>query len=145
MPSRPAWNTPFTLVQFALTAATLGILFAAAVGAGDSRWLAIGAATAAGTELVVLALRFLRLSASSTVELQAAARLLATTLAWRLVTRGVLLAVGGIAVPLFTRHPVALWVAFALVLASEILGRYLFFVSAVPKHMTAPYLGREAA
>jgi hypothetical protein len=99
----------------------------------------------AGAELVVLALQFFRMSASMTVELQATARLLATTLSPQLVTRGVLLALGAIALPLFTRHPVTLWVAFALVLVSEVTGRYLFFVSAVPKHMTAPYLGREAA
>jgi hypothetical protein len=42
---------------------------------------------------------------------------------------------------------VPLAVALALALASEILGRYLFFVSAVPKHLAAPYLAtaREAA
>jgi len=57
----------------------------------------------------------------------------------------VLLAVGGIALPLFTSHPVALWIAFLLALAGETIGRYLFFVSAVPKHLTAPYLGSEAA
>src|SRR5207244_4045226 len=68
VPSRPAWNTPFTLVQFNLTAATLGLLFAAAIGTGDSRWLAVAAATTAGAELIVLALRFFRLSASDTVE-----------------------------------------------------------------------------
>ena len=45
VPSRPAWNTPFTLVQFHLTAATLGPLFAAAVGAGDPRLLGVAAAT----------------------------------------------------------------------------------------------------
>jgi DMSO reductase anchor subunit len=49
------------------------------------------------------------------------------------------------ALPLFTSHPVALWIAFALALASEMIGRYLFFVSAVPKHLAAPYLGNEAA
>jgi Fe-S-cluster-containing dehydrogenase component/DMSO reductase anchor subunit len=145
VPSRPAWNTPFTLVQFTLTAATLGLLFAAAAGTGDSRWLAVTAATMAGAELVVLALRFFRLSASDAVELQATARLLSTTLASRLVMRGVLLAAGAIALPLFTSHPAALWVAFALALGSEVLGRYLFFVSAVPAHMAAPYLGSEAA
>ena len=62
-----------------------------------------------------------------------------------LLARGVLLALGAIAVPLFTVNPLALWVAFLLALGGEILGRYLFFVSVVPKHMSAPYLGSEAA
>jgi formate dehydrogenase iron-sulfur subunit len=145
VPSRPAWNTPFTLVQFQLTAATLGPLFAAAVGAGDPRWLAVAAATMASAQFVTLALRFFQLSASDIVELRASATLLATTLAMRLVMRGGLLALGAIALPLFTSHPAALWVAFLLALGAETLGRYLFFVSAVPKHMAAPYLGSEAA
>jgi DMSO reductase anchor subunit len=145
VPSRPAWDTPFTLVQFILTAATLGPLFAAAVGTGDSRWLALATATMAGALIVVLALRILRLSASDSVELRGTGRLLATTLSRHLLTRGVLLALGAIAVPLFTVNPLALWVAFALALGGEILGRYLFFVSVVPKHMSAPYLGSEAA
>jgi hypothetical protein len=63
----------------------------------------------------------------------------------RFVLRGALLAFGAIALPLFTAHPVVLWLAFAATLAGETLGRYLFFVSAVPKHMVAPYLGSEAA
>ena len=99
----------------------------------------------AGAELVLLAFRFFRLSASDGVELQATARLLSTTLASRLVLRGVLLVLGAIALPLFTGHPAALLVAFALALAGDALGRYLFFVSAVPKHMVAAYLGSEAA
>jgi DMSO reductase anchor subunit len=145
VPSRPAWNTPLTLVQFNLTGATLGPLFAAAVGAGDPRWLAVGAASMAGAQLAVLALRFFRLSASDVVEHRASASLLATKLSAHLVARGGLLAVGAIALPLFTSHPVALWIAFLLAAGGETLGRYLFFVSAVPKHMSAPYLGSEAA
>jgi DMSO reductase anchor subunit len=85
------------------------------------------------------------MSASDGVELQASARLLATTFKSRLVMRGVLLALGAIAVPLFTVHPIAQSSALALALAAELLGRYLFFVSAVPKHMVAAYIGSEAA
>jgi len=145
VPSRPSWNTPFTLVQFNLTAATLGPLFAAATDVGNPRWLAVVTSSAAAVAIVVLALRFFRLSASPVAELQASARLLATQLRPRLVARGALLAAGAIAVPLFTSNRAALIVALALATAAEITGRYLFFVSAVPKHMTAPYLGAEAA
>ncbi len=145
VPSRPAWNTPFTLVQFVLTAATLGPLFTAAIGAGDPRWLAIAAASMAGAQFVVLALRFFRLSASDAIELRASATLLATTLATPLILRGALLALGAIALPLFTSNAGVLWVACLLAVGSETLGRHLFFVSAIPKHMTAPYLGSDAA
>ncbi|HUR42419.1 MAG TPA: DmsC/YnfH family molybdoenzyme membrane anchor subunit [Verrucomicrobiae bacterium] len=145
VPSRPAWNTPFTLVHFHLTSLTLGPLLAAAVGAGDPRLLGVAAASMAGAQIVMLALRFLRLSASDGVELRASGTLLATTLKSRFVLRGALLAIGGIALPLFTAHPAVLWLAFITALTAEMLGRYLFFVSAVPKHMMAPYLGSEAA
>jgi formate dehydrogenase iron-sulfur subunit len=145
--SRPAWNTRLTLVQFNLTAAALGPLLAAALGASDARWLAWAAATMAGTQLVLAALCFVRLVAGSTVELRGTARLLSTTFRPQFITRGVLLAVGGIVLPLLATDASALWAALAVALAAEILGRYLFFVSVVPKHMAAPYLqiGSEAA
>jgi len=146
VPSRPAWDTPFTLVQFNLTAATLGPLFAATlVGNGSTTLLVVVTAMMAGGELVVLALRFFRCSTSDAVELQASARLLASKLSRQLLLRGALLLIGAIALPLFARHVVVLALACACALAGEILGRYLFFVSAVPKHMTAAYIGGEAA
>lgn len=145
VPSRPAWNTRLTLVQFNLTALTLGPLFAAATGAGSARALAVASAVMAGAQFVVLATKFFNLSGGDTIELRASSKLLATTFRRHLIARGMLLAVGGIGLPLFTTHPVALWTAFGLALASETIGRYLFFVSAVPKHLAAPYLGSEAA
>ena len=145
VPSRPAWNTPLTLVQFNLTALTLGPLFAAATVADSPRWLAVAAATAAGTQFVVLALKFFNLSGAETIEAKASSRLLTTTFRRVFITRGILLALGAIALPLFTSQPVVLWLALGLALAAETIGRYLFFVSAVPKHLVAPYLGSEAA
>jgi len=145
VPSRPAWNTPLTLVQFNLTALTLGPLFAAATGAGSPRRLAVAAATMAGAQIVVLAIKFFNLAAGDTIELKASSKLLATTFRGPLIARGVLLALGAIALPLFTSQATALWLAFVLALAAETIGRYLFFVSAVPKHLAAPYLGSEAA
>ena len=57
----------------------------------------------------------------------------------------VVLALGAIALPLFTSQPIVGWLALVLALAAETMGRYLFFGSAVPKHLAAPYLGSEAA
>ena len=145
VPSRPAWNTPLTLVQFNLTALTLGPLLAAATRAGSARGLAVAAAGMAGAQFVVLATKYFNLSGGETIELRASSKLLATTFRRHLIARGALLALGAIALPLFTSHPVVLWIAFGLALASETIGRYLFFVSAVPKHLTAPYVGSEAA
>jgi Fe-S-cluster-containing dehydrogenase component/DMSO reductase anchor subunit len=160
VPSRPSWNTPYTLVHFALTAAVLGPLFAAAVGAGHERGLAFAAAGMAGAQLVVLLVRFLRLIASDSLELRGTARLISTVLASRFILRSLLLTVGAIVLPLVVAGPsavfqgaettpyvtVAMVTALALSLGGEILGRYLFFVSAVPKHMASPYvaIGSEA-
>jgi hypothetical protein len=49
--------------------------------------------------------------------------------------------------PLLATAPATWWSALAVALAAELMGRYLFFVSVVPKHMVAPYLqiGTEAA
>ena len=147
VPSRPAWNTRLTLLQFNLTAAALGPLLAAALGVGDLRWLAASAATMAATQLVVEAVRFVRLIAFGSIELQGTARLLSTVLRPQFIMRGVLLAIGGVVLPLVATGSMSSWAAFALAAAAEILGRYLFFVSVVPKHMATPYLqiGSEAA
>ncbi len=145
VPSRPAWNTRLTLVQFNLTALTLGPLFAAATGAGSPRRLAVAAATMAGAQFVVVAIKFFNLSGADTIELKASAKLLSTTFRRHFIARGILLAAGAIALPLFTSQVAALWIAAILAIAAETIGRYLFFVSAVPKHLVAPYLGSEAA
>ncbi|MGH9256783.1 MAG: DmsC/YnfH family molybdoenzyme membrane anchor subunit [Vicinamibacterales bacterium] len=163
VPSRPAWDTPYTLVQFNLTAGILGPLFAAAVTAGETRWLGLAAATMAGAQFVLLALGFFRCIASDSLELRGTARLLSTLLVRHLLARGILLALGAIVLPLgaialgppegghyvLQIEPVRVILALALVLATagEFVGRHLFFVSVVPIHLAAPYLAsaREVA
>jgi hypothetical protein len=104
----------------------------------------------AGGQFVLLAVRFLRCIASDSLELKGTARLLSTVFAKHLVLRGVLLAAGAIVLPLLLTSveadlQVGLWVlALALALGAEMLGRYLFFVSVVPKHMAAPYIAVES-
>lgn len=145
VPSRPSWNTPYTLVQFHLTAGILGPLFAGVVAPGGAaRWLALAAAAAGGAQCVLVAFRFFRCIAADSPELRGTARLLSTVLARRFVARGVLVAAGAIVLPL-SGH--ALLPALLLAAAGELLGRYLFFVSVVPRHLAAPYVAsaREAA
>jgi DMSO reductase iron-sulfur subunit len=141
VPSRPAWNTRYTLLQFNLTGALLGPLFAAAVGVGDPKWLAIASASMAGAQFVLLAVRFLRCIASDSLELKGTARLLSTVFARHLVIRGALLATGAIVLPLLVAPAL---IALACAIGAEILGRYLFFVSVVPKHMATPYVPVES-
>ena len=92
-------------------------------------------------------------SSASSEELRGTARLLSTTLKPHFILRGVLLAAGGIALPLLVigagtspgpHDAVLLAAAWALAAAGEILERYLFFVSTVPTHLAAPYLSLNA-
>jgi DMSO reductase anchor subunit len=147
VPARPAWNSKHTIADFFLTGAILGPLFAANIGAESGRLLVLICVAAASAQLLNHGLRFLRLTASDSFELRSSARLLSTVLASRFLLRGALLIAGGIALPLFSLGRIGFALAFAAVVVSEILGRYLFYVSVVPKNMAAPYLasGKEAA
>jgi hypothetical protein len=79
--------------------------------------------------------------------LQASARLLSTTLASRFLWSCALLVLGGIVLPLFSTTWMGASASLLIALASEILGRYIFFVSVVPKNMAASYVsaGRAVA
>jgi DMSO reductase anchor subunit len=143
-------------MQFNFTALLLGPLFAAAIGAGETTWLAPAAAAMGVAIAVVLALRFLRLIASENLELKGTARLLSTVLRRHFVVRGCLLAVGGVVMPLLVASrpdltdiasTLLIGASLALAMCGELLGRYLFFVSVVPRQMAAAYLpsAREAA
>lgn len=142
VPARPSWNTNFTISDFYLTAALLGPLFAVAIGAGHGHLLTLIGVAAASAQLLNQTLRFLWLIASETFELQASARLLSTALAKTFLLRGALLLAGGIALPL-SGLGVTRFAGLVLALVGEILGRYLFYVSVVPKNIAAPYLGAQ--
>jgi hypothetical protein len=62
-----------------------------------------------------------------------------------LLLRSGLLILGGIILPLQSQGVAGLAAALALSFFGEILGRYLFFVSVVPKNMAASYLGSHKA
>ena len=147
VPARPAWNTKHTVIEFFLTGFLLGPLLAASIGVGDQRWLLAATVAAASAQLLNQAVKFFRLTASDTFELKASARLLSTRLASTFLARGALLVLGGIVLPLSLPVAFGAYVSLALVLAGEILGRYLFFVSVVPKNMAASYVsaGKAAA
>jgi DMSO reductase anchor subunit len=142
VPARPSWNTRFTISDFFLTGTLLGPLFAVAIGASQGRLLTLIGVAAASAQMLNQTLRFLWLIGSDSFELQASARLLSTRLARSMLLRGALLLTGGIAFPLADSHA-ARFAVLPLALAGEILGRYLFYVSVVPKNMAAPYLGAQ--
>jgi formate dehydrogenase iron-sulfur subunit len=145
VPARPAWNTNFTIADFFLTGGLLGPLFAAFIGVSQGRTLLLFASIGGAAQLLNHALRFFRLSASDTFELHASARLLATALAFPALLCAALLLIGGIALPLMGSKFTGL-LAFPIAFTGEIIGRYLFYVSVVPKNIAASYLaGQERA
>lgn len=132
VPARPAWNSGFTPAEFYSTAALLGPLFVASI-AGGTKVLTIAAVAGAALQLLTLGLKLLWLIRSDEFELRASAGLLSNDLERLFLARAALLVAGGIALPLMNR-PVA---ALLLALAGELLGRYLFFVSVVPRKVAA--------
>ncbi|HWY45124.1 MAG TPA: DmsC/YnfH family molybdoenzyme membrane anchor subunit [Candidatus Sulfotelmatobacter sp.] len=143
---RPAWHSKHTFGEFYLSGAILGPLLAATIGLGAKQWLLTAAVIAAGLQLLNLAIKFFWLVSSDIFELKASARLLSAQLRSLLLLRSALLIFGGIILPLQSHGVVGLAAALALAFFGEILGRYLFFVSVVPKNMAASYLGgRKAA
>ncbi len=147
VPARPAWNTKHTIADFFLTGALLGSLFAASVGIADRRRLLLLAVAVAGAHILNQSVRFLRLTSADSFELRASASLLSTMLASQFLLRNALLLLGGIVLPLLLPIPLGAPLSLGIALAGEILGRYLFFVSVVPKNMAASYLsaGKAAA
>jgi DMSO reductase anchor subunit len=142
---RPAWSSKHTLGEFYLSGAVLGPLLAAAIGLGARPLLLTVAIVAAGLQLLNLGMKFLWLVSSDTFELKASARLLSTQLRSLLLLRSALLIVGGIILPLQSHSMAGLTAALALAFCGEIVGRYLFFVSVVPKNMAASYLSSHKA
>jgi DMSO reductase anchor subunit len=136
VPARPAWNSKHTLAEFWLTGALLGPLFVAAVS-GSTPQLQMAVLIAAGLQLLNQGLKFLWLARSEDFELKASARLLSNDLDRLLVLRFALLVAA-----MLLKWPVA---ALSAALVGELLGRYLFFVSVVPKNMAASFFSKEAA
>lgn len=138
VPARPAWNTKHTLLDFHLTAWLLGPLFMATLGVPVPAMLPLAAGAA---QLLNLVTRFLELTCSDEFELRASARLLGNDLKGLLYLRIAFLILGAVVLPVFHLMPFALVVATA----GELLARYLFFASVVPRNMAAPFLRKEAA
>lgn len=136
VPARPAWNSKHTLAEFLLTAAQLGPLFVAAIMPGHAE-LIYAALAAAGATALNVASKFLWLSRSDEFELKASSRLLSSDLGRLFMLRLSLLA----AAAFLTGWPAA---ALVVALCGELLGRYLFFVSVVPKNMAASFTRRAA-
>jgi len=137
--ARPAWNSHQTAVEFYATALLLGPLFVHALGIADHRSLRYAAIAGAAAQLLVQSLRFLKLARSEQFELRASAILLSGRFQTQFLLRLGTLIAAGIVLPLVDAGRPAAIFTLLLALAGECLGRWLFFVSVVPKNIAAAF------
>jgi formate dehydrogenase iron-sulfur subunit len=153
--ARPAWNSRYTLLDFFSTSLLLGpmlVLSLEAHGLDPSAriWLTRAGSAGAACQLLTQALRFLWLARSEQFELRASALLLSGRLRRAFLIRLALLIAGltslSMSYPSGTSFSLSYPLAFALALLSEWMGRWLFFVSVVPKNIAAAFTrsGRAA-
>jgi len=141
--ARPAWFSGYTIAEFYSTSLLLGPLFVQVLEGEVPPWVRMVAIAGASSQLIAQLLKFLWLSRSEVFELRASSLLLSGRLQNLLVTRLAVLAVAGVVLPLIATHGWAIATAFVAALAGEWLGRYLFFVSVVPKNMAAGFASGE--
>jgi DMSO reductase anchor subunit len=143
--ARPTWNSLHTLLEFYLSAALTGPLAASLFTPSPRHTLAHVAAGGASALALQQVLKFIWLRRSHIFELHAAGELLRH----RLLSRAAVRFCGLVAIALaLTLLAGSIWLrALCLIAAigTELLGRYLFFVSVVPKNMAASYLREERA
>jgi formate dehydrogenase iron-sulfur subunit len=140
--ARPAWDSGYTVAEFFATALMLGPLFVRATAVSDASWIGWVAAGGGAAQLAAQAMKFLWLARSDNFELRGSSLLLSGTLRRAFLMRLGILVSAGIVAPLLCARPAAIAAAFLLALAGELLGRWLFFVSVVPKSMAASFSNR---
>ena len=146
--ARPAWFSGYTLVEFYSTALLVGPLFVQVLliqilHVPVPTWVRLAAVVGASTQLVTQLLKFLWLSRSEVFELRASSLLLSGRLQNLFLTRLAVLVVAGVLLPSVATRGWMVALAFAMALAGEWLGRYLFFVSVVPKNTAAAFTSGE--
>ena len=150
VPARPAWNSRYTIAEFFSTALLLGPMFVRALDShalagAEGLWIARAAMAGGAAQLLTQSLKFLWLARSEEFEPRASALLLSGRLKRAFLIRLALLVVAGIALPLETSSAATAAFALALGLGAELLGRWLFFVSVVPKSIASTFaMGRAA-
>lgn len=140
---RPTWNSPFTILEFYLTAVLLGSGCANILSGSSAtgRWgiFASGVAT-----VIVAAVKLWSLARSAVHERRSSYSLLHTVLLNQLQSR-LLLLCAGVLISGIAHAGWATALGILLLCCGELMGRYLFFVSVVPTNMATDYLSVEAA
>ena len=143
VPGRPAWNSPFTILEFYATAFLLGSASANILTGSSSMTRSVTSFAGLATALVGV-LKILYLARSEVHEKQGAFVLLRTLLSNLLLIRFLMLGAGLLVLPFVQGNWATILIALALI-TSEFFGRYLFFVSVVPTNIATEYLSAEAA
>ncbi len=145
--ARPAWFSGYTVAEFFSTALLLGPAFVRALDQKAPSALLLVSVAGGVAQLIVQSGKFLWLSRSESFELRSSSLLLAGRLRTLFVTRLAILIAAGIVAPMTAVSPWTIRGAFVAAIAGELLGRYLFFVSVVPKNVAAAFAsgGRKAA
>lgn len=137
--ARPAWFSAYTVAEFYSTALMLGPLFVQVLDGTAPFWVRLAAIGGAASQLATQLLRFLWLSRSEAFELRSSSLMLSGRLQNLFVTRLAVLGAAGMLVPLVSAYGWMTAFGFAAALSGEWLGRYLFFVSVVPKNIAAAF------
>lgn len=145
VPARPSWNSPYTLVEFFLTAGVLGPLLVCSSVPEFHGALAIAAALAASAQLGTQIGRLLWMGRDEAAENQASSSLLLHRLRAIFLMRLGLLLAGGVVLPLLTSFRLASICALLFALAGELAGRWLFFVGTTPKSIASGFFATETA
>lgn len=145
VPARPSWNSRYTVIEFFLTAGLLGPLLVRASGLQFHNALAFAAALAASAQLSTQITRLLWMGGDEAPENQASSSLLLHRLRNIFLVRLGLLLAGGVILPSMTSSRVASICALLLALASELAGRWLFFVGTTPKNIASGFVVAEKA
>jgi Fe-S-cluster-containing dehydrogenase component/DMSO reductase anchor subunit len=145
--ARPAWFSGYTLAEFYATALLLGPFFIQALletlHVPSPLWIRYAVVAGASVQLITQLVKFLWLSRSDVFELRASSLLLSGRLRNLFLTRLAVLTVAGVLFPLLAIHGWRVSAVFGIALAGEWLGRYLFFVSVVPKNIAAAFSSGE--
>lgn len=145
VPARPAWCSVYTVADFFATALLLGPLFVRTMLEPGTPWIAWAAVAGGAVQLITQSMKFLWLSRSETFELRASSLLLSGRFRRAFLIRMGVLVAAGIVAPLASGGRWLTIGAFALALAGEWLGRWLFFVTVVPKNMAAAFSPKSRA
>jgi len=143
VPGRPAWNSPFTILEFYLTAVLLGSAGAKLL-TDSSPGTRVATIIAGVATILAGGLKTAWLARSEVHERRGAYALLSTSLFNHILVRFLLLSGGLLMVPFAQSRWMAVPAALALI-AGEFVSRYLFFVSVVPTNIATEYLSVEAA